>query len=611
MTSGDMTSTTVSPDDQPGRLRAGGRHVVARLRAVPTRRWVLLVGLVLIVWVAACGLLLGRAALDLRDGRAAARRAQDDLSAQSVAAGTPIAPLREAAVHLHRAAVATGNPVLTPLRYLPVLGRQLRSVHALSAAVAEVSDAAAEGVGSLKGVIDGGGLKGSDRVKQLQILDAAVSKANARVQAVDQLGPRAGLIGPLASARNEVATQLAKAKATLADATAGTGAGLRLLQGPQRYLLVAANNAEMRAGSGMWLSAALLTSDDGKLTLGPMKPSYEYVVPNGAVSPTGDLAARWGWLHPETEWRNLMTSPDFPSSAALAARMWAAAGGGAVDGVLVVDPVGLRALVAATGPITLPDGSTETVDQVVPDLLHNQYIGIQSDDDQLTSARKDRLGLLAGSIFSALDAGQWSPATLANELGDAIGGRHVLAWSSHPEDESGWEAAGMSGQLTPDTLAVSLLNTGANKLDWFTHLDDDLTIVPGATTTSVRVTVKISDLTPPTEASYVAGPNPALVGVVSAGDYRGLLAVTVPGAATDVKIDGVDSVDVAGRDGPTRVVGGTLIVRRGATRQVTVTFTLPGRVGSMLVEPSGRVPAAQWHDGPHSWQDVGPHVANW
>src|SRR5437762_5569668 len=109
------------------------------------RRWLLLVGAVLVVgWLALAGSLLSGAARDLRDGRAAARAARADVDAKAIADGTSVPDLRRAHDRFRAAARATANPALLPVRFLPVAGRQLRSVHALSAAARDVSGAAAE-----------------------------------------------------------------------------------------------------------------------------------------------------------------------------------------------------------------------------------------------------------------------------------------------------------------------------------------------------------------------------------------------------------------------------------------------------------------------------------
>src|SRR4029078_2500220 len=84
------------------------------------------------------------------------------------------------------------------------------------------------------------------------------------------LGPGNALVGPLADARHKFAKQLHKARTAMADrrdASAGIG---QMAVGPSKYLLLAANNSEMRSGSGMLLSAGVLTTFGGQFSLGPM-----------------------------------------------------------------------------------------------------------------------------------------------------------------------------------------------------------------------------------------------------------------------------------------------------------------------------------------------------
>ena len=124
--------------------------------------------------------------------------------------------------------------------------------------------------------------------------------------------------------------------------------------------MLAANNSEMRVGSGTFLQIGLLTIDHGSLKLDAMRSFSDYPVPKGEVPLTGDFADRWGFLEPNTEWRNLGSSPQFPSQAELASGMWKAATGKPVDGVLALDVVALKDLLAATGPVRL-DGRHDDV----------------------------------------------------------------------------------------------------------------------------------------------------------------------------------------------------------------------------------------------------------
>ncbi len=90
--------------------------------------------------------------------------------------------------------------------------------------------------------------------------------------------------------------------------------------------------------------------------LSGVQPTVDIPVPAGKVTPTGDLAARWGWLKPGQDWRNLGLTPQFDVNGPLAAQMWEAETGQHVDGVLAVDVEALHQLLEVTGPVTLPSG---------------------------------------------------------------------------------------------------------------------------------------------------------------------------------------------------------------------------------------------------------------
>jgi hypothetical protein len=67
----------------------------------------------------------------------------------------------------------------------------------------------------------------------------------------------------------------------------------------------------------------------------------------------------------------------------------------------------------------------------------------------------------------------------------------------------------------------------------------------------------------------------------------------------------------AGPDGPTRVVATYVGLTRGQEKTLTVEFTLPPDVRSVVVEPSARVPGERWQAGTDQWVDAGAHVVRW
>jgi hypothetical protein len=359
----------------------------------------------------------------------------------------------------------------------------------------------------------------------------------------------------------------------------------------------------------MFLSAGVATFANGSFTMGPMVPTPTINPPPGAVPLTGALASLWGWLAPSADWRNLATTPRFDATAPLAAQMWQAETGQHVDGVLAVDPVTLQALLAAQGPVQVGAQQLSAAN-VVPFLLLDQYAGIPAD----VADQQDRLDQLSGvarATVDALSSRPWQPSALISELSGVGKGRHVLAWSSDPVEEQAWKAAGISGQLQSDSLAVSVMNFGGNKLDQFLHVTATLSTQVGPNGVSrAHLAVDLHNEAPTGLAGYVAGPNPN--SGAAEGVYQGILAVNVPGTASLPTLHGVAPLLEAGIDGPTKsVAGGYFQVPRGQTLRATIDFELPAGAQAVEVEPSARIPPITWHYGPARFTDSSPERLAW
>jgi hypothetical protein len=256
------------------------------------------------------------------------------------------------------------------------------------------------------------------------------------------------------------------------------------------------------------------------------------------------------------------------------------------------------------------DGKSIDEHNVEQLLLHDQYEGLTHDRRQsdLQSQRRERLGEIAGAVVDRLQAGDLDLPVLASRLGDATAGRHLLVWSRDAAEQDAWTEAGIGGQVGPDSLLLAVLNRGGNKLDPFLDVDAELTTrrrADGDTEVSVRV--RLANGTPPGQPPYVAGPDPGLDDVVE-GEYVGLLALTMPAAATEIALDGGALRQVVGRDGASQVVATNVAILRGEDRVQTVTFVLPGRVTDVVVEAGARVPPVEWTSGGERWHDDRPRT---
>lgn len=552
-------------------------------------------------WVAAAGTLGATAALD-------ANRARHDLAALRTGMATADvrsvdleARLHHVAARLDRSHDRLAGVVLSPVRAMPFVGRQVRSAAALAGAGSVTADVAASSLRDVRAATD----RHDGRVAQLDALERVARSADQRLGSV-HLGPDRALVGPLRRARNDAVHDISQARTTLQRAAAGASGMRQMLASDGNQLVIAANNGEMRAGSGMFLSVGILRTGGGQLHLQDMATVGSVAPPASSVHWPDGLDALWGWLGKEADFRNLMASPRFDVAAPIAKQVWEGAGKPRVDGVIVIDPATLQAILSATGPVRA-DGTEVSSSNVVPQLLLQQYRGLDGTRGA-QQQRREVLSDVAGAAFEKLNAGAWDPLRLARALGGAADARHVLLWSSTPAIDAQWKAAGVSGEVGPDSLMLNVVNLGGNKLDQFLRVDATLATTLGRSGIEESVVVKIANAAPPDLPQYVEGPFPG--SGLAPGDYQGMLSFTLPGDARGARFDGSPPLAVAGSDGPSQAFATKVRVAAGASTTFTMRFSRPATARQTVVEPSARIPATTWHVGGSTWLDDHRHAVD-
>jgi len=539
-------------------------------------------------------------------GLAGLEAVRSNLDPSTVTASATEQSLRAASAEFATAHASLTGPLMAPATWVPVLGRQLRSVRSLSAAADQVATIGATFLGQVHDVLDQPHGAGPQRVQSLRRLSVLSLSASRQLDAIDT-GPGQALVGPLSRKHDQFVSQLADARSRLATAAQVSAAVATILEGPQTYLVLAGNNAEMRAGSGAFLEVGTADTGDGTIHLGQLGPSGNLALASGQVPVSGDLERNWGWLQPGVDWRNLGLTSQFDVNAPLAARMWSARTGQQVDGVLAVDVAGLRQILTATGPVQAA-GMTIDAGNVEQYLLHDQYTGL-TDTSTADAGRSDALGAIATAVLGQLQGQSTDLRGLASAVAGAVAGRHLMVWSSDPVAQAAWVASGASGSLTPSSLAVTVLNQGGNKLDPYLAVSVALSTRVAGSGTAVTLTTTLQNTTPLGQSQFIAGPYPGQP--LAYGDYYGRMADNLPADATGITMTGTDTPPLLGAEGPAWLVDGPVTVDRGTTSTVTVRFRLPGTHGAMTLVPSARVPAEQWtYQGAH-FSDDRPVTLRW
>lgn len=480
--------------------------------------------------------------------------------------------------------IARTSPALSLLSSVPGLGRQvhaLRDVSGRAATFAAIGSAAASDLGDALNQPAGA----TDR---LLVLDDLARRLRATALEMDALdaGHHRWIAPPIASAERRLNAGVNRARTMLDQSAMSVSALQILLTGPSRLLVLATSNAEMRAGMGMPLHAGVLTTHDGAFDMEEFQATSDLILDAPVALPT-EIDQLYGWLSPGREWRNTASSANFPALGPVFADLASGAGLGTVDGVIAMDVVGLSNMLDAVGEVSvlgvpLRAGNIERL------LLNEIYLRPRVDRD----TRHRALGTVARAVVMALSERDIPPRRLVAALGAAVGGRHLMVWSRDPVQQRTWQSVGVAGQLDPHGMLIGVQNHGGYKLDWYVRPEVTIAASRRGDWRSVTMRIDVRNTSPPGLPDAVAG---STVRHLATGSYRAFTTIYLPGAATNIRIDG-DRILIAGRDGPMKVVAARFDVAPETTHEVRVSFDLPSSDPLYLL-PSARAHPIEVHGG--------------
>lgn len=558
-----------------------------RLRLLPTLAVIALVLFFWSVWALIAGV---QAMSALRGAESEVRSLEQVVDLDAYLDGDLDDRVSRAVESLELAEARLDAFALKPIRLLPFFGRQLESAQSLVSSGLEVARVA-EGSGiRLRSVLDDD--DGIEIHERLQIASVELASLADALGGVD-LGPDRGLVGQLRDGRAELDGEFGELRDVVDGGARLLASFSELLAGPEDTLLLIANNAEMRAGSGMILTTGVLRSADGKIELTDLASSFRKNLEIGEVELTSTYEEHFEFLTPEAEWRNLGVTPRFPETAESALRMWEAATGERLDGVMLVDPFMLEALLQGTGPISVGDTVVDA-DNVIAYLLHDQYANL--DVSFTNSERRGQEREVAAAVLTQLLDRDLDLVKLVPALLDAADRRHMMLWSPDASRQRAWSDAGVDGELVANSLMVSSSNRSPSKLDYFIEIRAGLTteVVDGVREVELMIALD-NTVDPEVEHVYVAGPVDG--SSAAPGEYIALVTLSLPGNAMRGRFDGVDDLTVVGGDGPTRIIATPVSVLPGERKFVIARFSLPLSQTSIQIEPSGRADPVRWTVG--------------
>lgn len=454
-----------------------------------------------------------------------------------------------------RATIRSSAP-LRIARVVPVVRQNIDAAQALTdrafdlaASARRLADIAAP-LAEDGGVLGQGGLD----VESLAEIRAVSSVIRAEVNGFDRLAlPSSWLLAP---AVEDAGRDLARGEADYRELVHSIDDGLTLAldvagaTGPRRWLIAAANAAEMRGAGGMVLSYAVIEGEAGRISIGRVGPEEELNEPLGddgaAVDLPADYVRRYERYNLTGDVRNATLSADFTVGAPVIEAIYEQATGESIDGVIQVDSMALARLVEVVGPAEVDGVGEISADSVVDLTLHDLYRHYDVNAD-----RQDALASVAAAIVDLVFDSDPDPTDLLSALADSVAARNLMLYSSEDPVQESIRSLGADGSLPTgaSTVHLAVQNFSGNKLDYFVDTALDITgRWPVGEDGVMTATVTVANRAPvgAADPEYVYGPIDASL---APGQYRGHVVLYLP--------PGVDVVEGPSGSGVSDVVVGT------------------------------------------------------
>lgn len=453
------------------------------------------------------GVLLVRDALEVRRSLVVA---QDELVTVRAAAGgleldQASASLARAEAELADARVRTAGPLWSVAAGVPVVGDSVEVTRAVvstaSAAVDVARGALAQGSDLLADglrieVVD-------DQVDLAPLLEARdvliglpldqLAAARDRLRAADPAwAPEELLDGRLRTLElaDETLVTLERGRELLTALPGFLGA-----DGPREYFLGVQTPAELRGTGGLIGYFAVLTIDEGRFQLGASE-AYDGLAdgedevdaeavtqrigtlggdPADGATVDRDFASQYGHVAAAGNFSNVNVDPDLTVTAPVALDLFEVRTGRTLDGMVLLDQVGLGDLLTAVGAeLEIP--AEFRVDNDLPASVPPQELTrlltidlYEQLGDERSAERKALLEHLGDAAFAAVFSGGWDGIRVAEALAETSRGRHLQLHSRESAEQSAFTTVGIGGALqapeAADLFAVTANNAVGGKQD--------------------------------------------------------------------------------------------------------------------------------------------------
>jgi hypothetical protein len=286
---------------------------------------------------------------------------------------------------------------------------------------------------------------------------------------------------------------------------------------PQRYLMLAQNEDELRASGGFISAVGTLVLEAGEMQQFEMQDSYDVDDLSQPYPEPPEPLQRYMlagiWLTRDANW-----SPDFPTAASRAMELYQFYDPAPLDGVIAFDQAAVEGVLSTVGPVTLPGAPGPISSANVREYMRQAWAPAPGEglSQEWWERRKDFIPALGVAILDRVQhtGDRGTLIELAKVGLGMLERKHLLVYLQDPDAAQILAAQGWDGSLQPgpaDLLMLVDTNMGFNKVDALIQRRIDYTVdlrQPDAPTGAVSITYEhtlMADAPCVHQASYGEG----------------------------------------------------------------------------------------------------------
>lgn len=368
--------------------------------------------------------------------------------------------------HASRAHVFSRDLIWQAAGTLPFIGPNFAAITATATAADEIGTRGLPQLTSLTTLIDPGKLAPVNGVidtaplieAQPNTAEAAASftEAVALMNTIDDSTLLPQLAEQIVSAQDALGE--ANAAVSSLNSIAQLAPAMLGAEGPRNIVLMFQNLAEARSTGGIPGAFALITTNQGSMSLAAQASTSDF----GAFEPpVMNLPAGTRSLFgstPAVRIQDVNYTPDFALTGQLTGAMWQQQFGQPVNSVVSVDPLVLSYVLEATGPLALPTGEELNSGNAVQLLLSDVYARYPNPADQDAFFAE-----VAALVFERVASGNVDGEKLVAALVRAGAEHRVYVWNSDPAEQA---------LLAGTTLATLAPQQNASQIGYGLYLND-------------------------------------------------------------------------------------------------------------------------------------------